>query len=1055
MKLISIVLILIFSVIVISGAVEEISTEGQGNADLTPAPKIIKVQPTEEQEKAAENSGLSLQPVPETIASTAESPQIIAKNEEPGVQIGVPTGAKTGIQTNEGAGNSEKAVITKIPEKNPEQDLQGNPELKDTILGLQNNLENLKKSNSESSTEGNNAANNALNGQEALEDQKVQTEPGTASIGQQTGTGNAPTVINSADAGANRQASLQEGKTSIEPYSQETADKPADGQENTVDKQSEEQGKNVIIVRDEENSKSSESSLKEEKNLIPQDSSQESSKPLAELEKQQDTGSSITQEGTGQARNRPVSPETGQQDKMDETLSANHEEGPGNPGNPGKQEEVEKLQSEKEKVKVKPEESSQNSQGTSKEDTENDIEKGPELKNNIENSIENSGDSQKVVNSPENNKNTENTENDQGAAGQEQSTDGQPGPVTEEKEPEISNGQQTTQPVKYFPEQGQATDTYFNGQKPAGEEKKQGEQNDGGISEVAEEELSPAQGTNNAGDENKEDLDSETGPKLDIIKEDEGLNSRINEKESGRGVKKEIEITEDSAALKKTIEKTEITGEACPAAKSQKCEVENPEVKMKPCKVAYSPENRGMESEPKTVTFNWTCPKKSDNETQNSECELNPEKNTSEENYSGQNESEENKTEKNSWQNIKFILSHTYSSDSFYTTHENVKVEYDGPEALAGQKVDVYLVKKNGPDFSEGGIFGLENDNGGNDSARFEELVRKNTESYVQIPAVLDEKGDLLPLTFDPLPAGDYWTVIILAGEEEINPSESGSASISSPEPGNQKQILSANYFKVLEYEMRAEVPGTVKEGEDFGVNLSLEGQVDEETGNYIYWAVLINEDSYKANLNGDSNGIEAGIENFLSGINFLVNSGSGSSDPGTNFQNAFSSGPEASKAKFTLEVQKLIGEGKGAVTIGEENQKTLSLTSADLIPGDYFLFAGAYEKDNGLAGIVQKKLTIYVPKVVYLDGKASASPENGPGSSSIKKKLPSILESKDSIFDSLESVSLGELSPRIGDATVAAKIFIKNPPKIPSLILGFMITFLSGLAIMKIRRQP
>lgn len=47
-------------------------------------------------------------------------------------------------------------------------------------------------------------------------------------------------------------------------------------------------------------------------------------------------------------------------------------------------------------------------------------------------------------------------------------------------------------------------------------------------------------------------------------------------------------------------------------------------------------------------------------------------------------------------------------------------------------------------------------------------------------------------------------------------------------------------------------------------------------------------------------------------------------------------------------------------MSIGEENQNTLSLTTFDLLPGDYILFTGAYEEGKGLVGIDQKELTIY-----------------------------------------------------------------------------------------------
>ena len=115
-----------------------------------------------------------------------------------------------------------------------------------------------------------------------------------------------------------------------------------------------------------------------------------------------------------------------------------------------------------------------------------------------------------------------------------------------------------------------------------------------------------------------------------------------------------------------------------------------------------------------------------------------------------------------------------------------------------------------------------------------EDVFNNNTESYIQIPATLNEDGDLSPLTLGPLPAGSYWVLITLAGNET-----------ETPEP--EKKILSANYFEVLEYEMEADAPYTLEEGENFEVNLSLKNAPAQE--NYTYWAVLIREDAYRANI--------------------------------------------------------------------------------------------------------------------------------------------------------------------------------------------------------------
>jgi methanogen extracellular protein (TIGR04279 family) len=54
-----------------------------------------------------------------------------------------------------------------------------------------------------------------------------------------------------------------------------------------------------------------------------------------------------------------------------------------------------------------------------------------------------------------------------------------------------------------------------------------------------------------------------------------------------------------------------------------------------------------------------------------------------------------------------------------------------------------------------------------------------------------------------------------------------------------------------------------------------------------------------------------------------------------------------------------MIGEGNGTISIGEDNQNTLSMTTFDLPPGNYILFAAAYENGKGLASVAQTELTI------------------------------------------------------------------------------------------------
>lgn len=311
-----------------------------------------------------------------------------------------------------------------------------------------------------------------------------------------------------------------------------------------------------------------------------------------------------------------------------------------------------------------------------------------------------------------------------------------------------------------------------------------------------------------------------------------------------------------------------------------------------------------------------------------------------------------------SWNNLKFILSYPCSLRSYYNTHESVKINYRGSKALRGQKVDVYLVKARSPGFSEETVNNITDGN----TVRFEDIFDKNTEFYIQIPATLNEAGNLSPLTLGPLPEGSYWVLITLAGSET-----------KAPEP--EKNILLANYFEVLKYEMEAEAPHTLEEGENFEVNLSLKNVPAQE--DYIYWAVLISEDACGtgANTGSETSGTNAVAGTFANGLKLIR-------DFGLNSTNSESeTGKDNLKSKF----QALIGEGNSTISIGEENQSNLSVNSLGLAPGKYWLFAGAYEKDRRLAGMAQEELTISpareedpYPKSYSGDGNSSGSISKG-----------------------------------------------------------------------------
>ncbi|MFY9410007.1 MAG: TIGR04279 domain-containing protein, partial [Methanosarcina flavescens] len=290
------------------------------------------------------------------------------------------------------------------------------------------------------------------------------------------------------------------------------------------------------------------------------------------------------------------------------------------------------------------------------------------------------------------------------------------------------------------------------------------------------------------------------------------------------------------------------------------------------------------------------------------------------------------------------------------------------------------------------------------------------------IPAVLNGDGDLPPLTLGPLSAGSYRVLITLAGNETNKPDQ-------------EKEILLANYFDVLEYRMEAKVPYTIEEGENLEVNLNLRN-APARTG-YTYWAVLLRADTCEnENIPARAAVLARPVVN---GVDIIRNLEAGLT------------GNESGAGKDGLknEIQNFIGKENGTISIGEEDQSTLSLTGMDLPPGDYILFAGAHEKGRGLAGLAQKELRISSKDSP--GASLSSLSETYLGNISSMKSQYSSFMGISSIFGISDTFISEEIKPHIQTKAIAE--VIKNPPKIPSFLLGFTGTLLIGLAVLRKRK--
>ncbi|HEY3362140.1 MAG TPA: TIGR04279 domain-containing protein [Methanosarcina sp.] len=297
------------------------------------------------------------------------------------------------------------------------------------------------------------------------------------------------------------------------------------------------------------------------------------------------------------------------------------------------------------------------------------------------------------------------------------------------------------------------------------------------------------------------------------------------------------------------------------------------------------------------------------------------------------------KSESDNGNNTKIVFTYPYSTHPFYTENQKVKMNFYGSSAFNNQEVNIYLVKAFDAPCAKEILGNIVDCN----ATSVEKILDNSSIPYTKVSATLDENGDLVkPVNFGYLTPDSYGIIMTLADKDKEENTQPDS------KEKNECKVLSATCFEVVDYELKTKATNTLKEGKNFDVDLSLIDTSAKE--NVTYGAMLIKKDAYKADINLSTNGTIDGTDLFINDISILSNLGIDSTNNNSNI----------SKSELSNEIQIFIGAGNGTMSIGEENQNTLSLTTFDLLPGDYILFTGAYEEGKGLVGIDQKELTIY-----------------------------------------------------------------------------------------------
>ena len=286
----------------------------------------------------------------------------------------------------------------------------------------------------------------------------------------------------------------------------------------------------------------------------------------------------------------------------------------------------------------------------------------------------------------------------------------------------------------------------------------------------------------------------------------------------------------------------------------------------------------------------------------------------------------------------------TYPSTASYTTHpvylpdEDVTMSFHGESGLEGKNVEIYLFKVTSDCAYE--LFdAFQAGNIGNLNTLFQDSVEGESKKYA---TKLGDCGDLSDYNLGRPGAGQYCIVMVQQNDD------------------GSMTVLSSTAFVVAEYELCVSSPSSIVKGDN--LDISITGVPDKTT--CTYGAVLIKEQAYKANIEINSDGTKNGTSVIINDMDIIDEFDINSS----NYRS------KLTKSELQTEIQTLIGEGNGAIAIGEKGQEKLSLTAFDLPVGCYYLLVGAYSPEKGLAGLSQLEVEIK-PKST-----PNPNPNNGGG---------------------------------------------------------------------------
>lgn len=186
----------------------------------------------------------------------------------------------------------------------------------------------------------------------------------------------------------------------------------------------------------------------------------------------------------------------------------------------------------------------------------------------------------------------------------------------------------------------------------------------------------------------------------------------------------------------------------------------------------------------------------------------------------------------------------------------------------------------------------------------------------------LDSSGDTT-ITYDPLDAGSYCVVMILADDTTF-----------------ENVLLSATAFEVLDYESTVEV--TSEQG-NVTLDVTLE---DAPDSSYTYGAILVKESQYKADVRVEFDGTKEGFDSFVNGVAVV-----------DGFDLVGMDLDDMNKGDISDQLTMIYGAGNITFASNTTPYSTASLliNTTSLSSGQYILFTGVMT-DQGLVAFDEKE---------------------------------------------------------------------------------------------------